>query len=73
MGDSTDRRKPLYHSVPTVKGVAMVHPLEGEDAGGCGASRSGYLQHPAFFQVPSHSRYVGEGQQYVVHYRTNGA
>ena len=43
--DSTDRRQPLYHRVSTVKGVSVVHQLDGEETVGCSACICSSVQH----------------------------
>ena len=63
MGDGTDRSQPLHHRVSTVKGVSVVHPLEGGDTIGCRASISNHVQHPVDRQVPRRSLRV---EWYVV-------
>ena len=64
MDDGSDRRQPLYHRVSTVKGVSMLHPLEGEDTVGCRARRSSPAQYPADLQVPRRILYAE--QRYFV-------
>ena len=67
MGHSYNSHQPLHHRVCAVKGVAMVHALDGEDAVGCRASGNIHVQHPAVSEVPSHILYVE--QRYVVRYK----
>ena len=64
MVDGTCRRQPIHHRVSTVNGVAVVHPIEGEDTVGCRVSPSNPIQHPADRQEPCRSHH-GE-QWYVV-------
>ena len=64
MVDGTDRRQPVYHRVSTVKGLSVVHPIEGEDTVGCRVSPSSHVQHPADRQEPCRSHH--DEQWYVV-------
>ena len=45
LDDSTDRRQPVYHRVSTVKGVSVVHQLDGKETVGCRACLCSSVQH----------------------------